>query len=361
MTQIAFEWPSSADANVAGYYLYRSNPHAPDEGMKKVAKIPDRFATHYVDTNLEPSTEYHYELRSYDKNGNVSDRGEVISVSTERLIESVSFAQVINNLPGRAKILWRPHPDTRVASYIIERNVLESKKWEKIAEIKGRLNVEYIDTNLDPNRQYNYRIFVRTSEGIVSSPSEVFSATTKPLPKSISNLKATTDLPKKIILTWDADASGDFSHYAVYSSSNSIVAPMKVAEVSTNRYEDPINENGAIRYYRVTAVDRDGQEGRKQSEKVQGMTLASPLAPQLISTNFSGSSVELAWSGDARCVNYAIYKDGPSGETEIDVGGATSYSDGDIKQGAEYKYSVICSDEYGLDSPKSNKAVIEIK
>lgn len=356
MTQVAFEWPPLADPNIAGYYLYRSNPHDSEGGMQIVANIKDRFATHYVDTNLEPSTTYKYELRSYDANNNISAHGQVISVSTSKLIQSVSFAQVIGNLPGRAKIIWQPHSDTRVSSYIIERNDGDDD-WDKVAEIKGRLNVEYIDAGLDPNKKYKYRIFVKTADGVVSAPSPIFSAQTKALPYFVKNLRATKNLPKKILISWDANQNEDFSHYVIYSGSTSIFLT-KLATTKNTQFEDLINSNGSTRYYKVTAVDADSQESQKQQDAVSGSTLSAPLTPNLIG-NFNGSNVDLSWSPDSRCVNYTIFRSGPGGTSSINVSG-NQYND-EVSVAGEYSYRVVCVDEYGLDSDKSDEFTAEIK
>ncbi|WP_324612683.1 fibronectin type III domain-containing protein [Campylobacter anatolicus] len=181
MTEIAFEWSPTNDENVLGYYLYRSNPNEINSKMQIVADIKDRFATHYVDTNLAPETTYSYQMRSYSNNA-ISQPGSNIQATTRPLLESVPFAQAITNLPTRVKLLWRPHPDTRVNSYVIQRSDAGKNKWSNIAEIKGRLNAEYIDTDVKNGYSYEYRILVKTSSGVLSKPSQVLSATTKELP-----------------------------------------------------------------------------------------------------------------------------------------------------------------------------------
>ena len=64
ITEVGFEWVPNPASNVAGYYLYRSNPNENNGKMKVVATIKDRFASHYVDTDLAPETTYAYEIRT---------------------------------------------------------------------------------------------------------------------------------------------------------------------------------------------------------------------------------------------------------------------------------------------------------
>ena len=165
MTEVGFEWNPVTDESVVGYYLYRSNPNDANSKMQLVANIKDRFATHYVDRDLAPETTYSYQMRTYSSNA-----------------ISVPFAQAITGLPGRVKVIWRPHPDSTVASYIIQRSDAGANKFSQVAEVNGRLNAEYIDTEVKPGRSYEYRILVKTSSGVISKPSQNISATTKELP-----------------------------------------------------------------------------------------------------------------------------------------------------------------------------------
>lgn len=362
MTQIAFEWPSSNDSNIEGFFLYRAGPLKDINDnleLEIVAKIKDCFATHYVDTGLKPGTMYKYELRSYDKEGNISPKGEVVFVNTSPRLDSVSFAQVIGDLPGRVKLLWRPHPDSRVASYIIERNDSDQTSWNEIAKVNGRLNAEYIDADLKPDRQYKYRIFVKTIGGVISNPSEVFYAQTKPLPDPVLGLNASRYLPKKIELKWEKSKNPDVTSYIIYSGTFSYLLT-QLGQTEENHYEDFVNSNGTTKYYKVAAVDSDGQIGPKQETAIQGSTLEEPKAPEINGAEYTGSFVSLLWSADPRCVNYKIYKKGPEGEEVIETS-FKQYSDMNIKFGNNYYYRVSCSDEFGLDSSKSNQVIVEVK
>lgn len=362
MTEIAFEWPLMADANISGYYLYRSNPND-NHHLNVIAKLNDKFTTHYVDSNLAPATEYLYELRTYDELGNISGEGQRISVSTQPLIESVSFIQAIYGLPNKIKVLWRPHPDLRVASYILEKSSLSSDRWHEVARINGRLNVEYIDNDVKAGQNYRYRILVKTCNGIVSAPSKVVDAQAKALPNMVMNLNASVNLPKKILLTWEPNSNEDFDHYAIYRATNEIFPMTKIATTIDVAYEDLVNDNGVNYYYKVTAVDKDGLESPRQNAPVVGSTLSAPKEPVFNYARFNDSAIELSWniSSDSRAVKYKITKSSKQGQDIIyDVVGQ-SYSDFNIQRGVEYTYKIQAIDEYGIESKYSKKAVVITK
>ncbi|QKG28936.1 fibronectin type III domain-containing protein [Campylobacter sp. RM16187] len=361
MTEIGFEWTPTTTTDVAGYYLYRSNSNENSSKMKVVADIKDRFASHYVDSNLAPETTYSYEMRTYNANKQISNPGVVISVSTRPLIESVPFLRALTNLPERVKLIWRPHPDLRVVSYIVEKADIGKDNWRQIAEIKGRLHAEYIDDSVKSGRGYKYRVFVKTSTGVISKPSEIVDSTTKPLPNKVVNIQATTNAPKKIIITWDSVASEDFGYYKIYSTSNKFLPYTYLAKTKTNSYEDLINENGATRLYKITIVDKDGLESKKPDEAVTGSTLAAIDAPIISSIVADSSAVKVQWSGPKEARSYTVIREGGEGERRFTNITNNEFIDTDVNYSLKYTYKVIAIDEYGISSDESHKAMVIIE
>ncbi len=362
MTEIGFEWTPTPSPEVAGYYLYRSNPNENNGKMKVVADIKDRFASHHVDSNLAPETTYSYEMRTYNANKQISNSGVMISASTKALMDSVPFVRALTNLPERVKLIWRPHPDLRVASYIVEKADIGKENWRQIAEVKGRLNAEYIDDSVKSGRAYKYRVFVKTSTGTVSKPSAIVDSTTKPLPSTVTNIQASNNTPKKIILTWDSVASDDFGYYKIYSASNKFLPYTYLAKTKTNSYEDLINENGATRYYKITIVDKDGLESKRPEEAVVGSTLAAMEAPVVTSIVADSSAVKLQWSSSEKARSYTVIREGGnSGEQKFTNITGNEFIDTNVAYGLKYTYKVIAVDEYGINSDESKKASVSIE
>ena len=119
---------------------------------------------------------------------------------------------------------------------------------------------------LDDNEIFMYRIKAVTFDGIVSKFSQVTSATTKPLPGQIKELEVTTDLPKKIQLSWGKSETKDVVAYNIYrsSSANGSYTKISTAPVAHNRFDDIISDDGQIYFYKITTVDRDQLESRKK-------------------------------------------------------------------------------------------------
>ena len=195
VTEVGFEWKPNYNERVMGYYVYRSSPNEQTNKLHRVATIKDRYSSHFVDTGLKPETRYYYRFSTFSKNQRESVPSEMVTATTKRMISSVVFLKAIVGLPNRVKIIWRPLEYPRVSAYIIQRNDLSSMKWKTIATVQGRLSAEYIDTGLKNNYLYKYRIRVKTYDGLVSKPSQIVEASTKPLPPMIENLRATHNLP----------------------------------------------------------------------------------------------------------------------------------------------------------------------
>lgn len=367
-TEVGFEWTPIYSSQIEGYYLYRMEGNS----MKKIATIKDKYVSHYVDTKLRPNSSYTYQMSTYsaDKHesalsatASVTTTGLVANTPTVGAIDSVSFINAVSGLPACIKIIWRPHSMQGVDSYIIERNEYKSSSWEEVGKVKGRLNAEYIDKDIKDNSVYRYRVKVKTFDDVVSKPSDTVEAHSKPLPRGITGVKATADLPKKIILTWSPSTTTDFAYYKIYRSPTSGLFYTFFGKTVNTEFEDLINDNGKTYYYRVVAVDVDGLES-KQDTTVAGMTLSALNAPSVSSVKHDGSSISISWAGDDNAIKYSVTK-------EFEISGKTkkqnftgifesNFVDQDTVPGVEYKYNIIAIDKYGIASKPSDSVLITI-
>jgi fibronectin type 3 domain-containing protein len=175
-TGVGFEWKPITDKRVEGIDVYRAVPTgAPQEKYVKIATIPNRFATHYVDTTVKPDTTYDYTFKTFGVLFG-SAPGKIIRVKTPPGMPPVSFVKAYQPSPGVVKILWTPHPDPRVADYIIQRR-LAGGRWKYLATVKGRLSPEYIDESAAKGRRYEYRVVARSADGAMARPSQSVSVT----------------------------------------------------------------------------------------------------------------------------------------------------------------------------------------
>ncbi len=279
MANIGFEWEKVNDPRVVGYNFYRTEIDKGSTELKLVKSIDNKYATHYVDKELEPKTRYAYQISSRTADGTESKTTDAYIVQTLPRIVPVEFVQAISNLPKSVKLVWRPHTDKRVGYYRIEKYNTLLNEWIILKTVKERLQVEYLDTGLDDNTSYKYRIKAFSFDDVEAAPSKTVIAKTKPLPATVNNVQATNNQPKKITVSWEASTTSDVVKYAIYRSTFSAFGYTKIKEVnaSTLQYEDTTENTGKTYYYKIIAIDKDGLEN--SSNSVQGMSFNSLSNP----------------------------------------------------------------------------------
>ncbi len=356
MTGIAFEWKPLTDSRVKGYYVYRNDPASNDEKLNRIMSIDGRYVSHFTDSDLKPNTTYVYRFSSFNTKMQESDASKTFRVTTKPVLDSVSFFDSIGNLPRMAKLIWRPHDNPSVKEYILERQILEKAEWEQIATIKNRLQAEYVDKDLDDNRVYKYRLRAITYEGIESTPSSIVKVNTKPLPKTVQDLFATTKEPRKILLSWSASTDKDHDYYNIYRSTSGDGGYDYHVKLNETHFTDEINEDGQNYYYKVTAVDTDGLESLMQANPVHGSTLAKPRTPNFIDAIVKNNTAILRWkNNDPRTQNYTLIKTTQEGwlkfrTQEITGIKGTSYTAEDLLPDTKYQFQVMAVDINNINS-----------
>ena len=366
LTSVGFEWKMVPSQEIEGYNLYRLEL-GKEKKLKRVATIADRYSSHYVDTKLKPGREYVYQMSTYNKEGFESKQSEPVRVSTKPVPESVSFVRAIANLPKRVKLIWRPHQNPQVMAYIVERSVVrEPYDWTKIATVENRLSAEYMDKDLKDGEVYIYRIRVKLCNGIITGPSTAVKAITKPLPLPPQELHATIDKPKKIYLEWQPSPTKDVVYYKVYRSPFSSAFYRYRAKTESVNYNDIVDEDGKIYYYKVTAVDKDGLESPMPEVPVMGSTLPKPFTPTIIDAKVVDNNAVLRWkSNDNRTKSYVVVRNHWEGlikkKREFVNISKTDFMDTMMQPGTKYTYRIIAVDKYGIRSEPSEPVELFIE
>ncbi|MDH5465026.1 MAG: hypothetical protein OEW60_05310 [Thiovulaceae bacterium] len=305
ITAIALEWEPNHDPSIAGYTIYKKEKNT-DAPFKLVTQIEDRFTSHYIDLNLPSNTKYLYRVLAYNKAGIESIPAKPASTITRPTLNSISYITALDRLPRKVKLIWRPHGNGRVNGYILERKEPDDSSWSQIKTFDHRLVAEYIDTMLEDNSIYQYRIIALTFDGLESTPSDIVTVNTKKLPAPIEKVKITQDLPKEIILTWEKHPQKDISHYNVYRSDSKRSGYTFQAKVKDLKYSDKIEKHGQTLYYRLSAVDYDGLEAPR-TKNFSGRSLPRPKKPTIKSTSSDKDQVTIAWeAGDTRTTHYKV-------------------------------------------------------
>lgn len=362
MKAVGFEWKSMKDPRVKGVYVYKKSFNDESSEYESTSTIENRFTTHYTDEEVEPESKYAYYFKTYTENSESNPSKEVL-VTTLPILDSVSWIHAIENMPRSAKIIWRPHTNQIVKRYILERKTLEDDEWSELDTVDGRLSAEYIDSDLQDDFVYKYRIRVLTYNDIVSNPSKEVRIVTKPLPEQVQNIKATDNLPKQIKVTWNAVNTKDFANYNLYRSQSIDGSYDLIAKIKKLEFIDTIEDDGEDYFYQVSVIDKDNLESIHSIESVHGKTLAKPTRPSLVEVQMIGNTLEINWnSTDPRVKSFSVVKTSKFGwidttsEEFTDIKNKT-FVDRAIAPESTYFYEVYSLDEFGIKSKPS----IEVK
>lgn len=367
MKSVALEWKAINDKRVRGIYVYKKTDDSNDNDKKNfLDTIDNRFSTHYLDDDVEPDTKYIYYFKTYSDEAE-SLKSREYNTKTREIFNSVSWIYAKSDMPRSAKIIWRPHNSKAVDTYIIQRKTLEDEEFKDIDKVYGRLNIEYIDTDLKDKHTYIYQVRAVTFDKIISKPSDEVTISTKALPIEVTNITATTNIAKKIKLKWDKTSSPDFLYYNIYRSQDADGGYKLLAQVNDNSYIDNIEKDGEKYFYRISVVDMDKLESNHDVNFALGMTLVRPNTPALLEASLVDNKIVLKWDNtDKRTKSYIVIKKYKKSlfdfqEDRFNSIKNTKFIDADILPNTTYSYQVLAVDENGISSEPSIEAKIETK
>ncbi len=369
MTSVAFEWKPITDPRVKGVFVYRNDPDAEDpKKLTNIGAVTNAKATHYLDSGLQPETLYIYRFATYDANANSSLATKAQRVLTKPRFAPVSFFTAAEPMARTAKLIWRPHTNHSVVAYVVERREGKNKEWKKVATVEGRLNAEYIDTELKDNTRYEYRLKAITFDDILSRATKSVVVTTQALPKPIEALTASQGKAGQITLTWRDAHQSDVLYYRVYRATRKNGTYTLVADkIKKLQYIDKKLEPAQKYYYKVVAVTPSHLEGSlKEVQSTLGTTMDAPRAPTNLVAMIENATVQLTWnSNDPRIVSYIMTK---KTDTSLISSETKQFKnikkelmiDSSLKPGEHYTFSVQGVDKNGIVSAPSNEVSFKL-
>lgn len=171
MNSVGFEWEKIHNRKIHGVNVYRGNSRGDKQSFKRIGTIGNRYATHFVDTHVKADTTYSYTFTTFSL-GQESRHSRILTVKTLPAFSAVSFVKAYKVAPSVVKLLWKPHSNLSVNSYIVQRSV-NGDEWKFLSYVEGRLMAEYIDTFVRTGKRYRYRIIAQSYDKIHAKPSRV--------------------------------------------------------------------------------------------------------------------------------------------------------------------------------------------
>jgi subtilisin family serine protease len=256
--------------------------------------------------------------------------------------------------PGDARVSlsWSPVPGA--TSYRVKRSGTSGGPYTGIAT--GITAPGYTDTGLTNGVPYFYVVTAvnAAGEGPGSAQATATPKLTKPLaPATLTAAPGDA----RVTLTWPASLDAD--SYNVKRSPIGSGPFVTIASVTSTTFVDLTVTNGALYYYRVTAVNEAGESSL--SKKVWAMPAPAPQPPTgvVVSPGASPGVVSLSWNASPWATSYRVKratKDGgpfSSGKKAL----TTSHSE-TVTSGRRYYYIVTAVNGTGESLPSAQVTIV---
>ncbi|MBC8376548.1 MAG: hypothetical protein H8E26_10920 [FCB group bacterium] len=197
---------------------------------------------------------------------------------------------------GGVYLTWDPNTESDFSAYLIYRSY-GSVDFTLIATIQEHF---YLDSGLDYDTEYSYKIAAIDDEGNESGFTSVVAVTPINLnpPQTPQNLSIKahnlpTEFQVNVELTWSHNTEADFSHYKVFRSDVSDLfaanAASFVDSTTDNFYVDENVTPGTTYHYKLIAYDQGGileapAAGPVSDTPLEVPTLVSPIDGNPIDT-----------------------------------------------------------------------------
>jgi len=356
-TQIDLTWAYPAGKNINTIIERKTGA---DGKWSTIAQL-SAGVLKYSDTGLQPETQYFYRIK-----GAESAYIHSVTVPNDSGLEVLTMLESPSNLEAVAisstsvELSWKDNCNEN--EFVIERKTASGTFT--VVGYAPMNAVKWVDTGLNPNTRYTYRIKAKTYTNSSQYSDEVSVVTTilnQPL-----DLQATANPDNSITLKWK-DNSNNETGFEIWRKTGANGAWEKHATVKrTEQYEDTGLQSNTQYTYKIRAYALLSQGGTVYSPftpEVSAFTV-SPQAPsRLAFTVLSPSMVQLSWKDNAIDEdNYIIERrtENTNKWTSIAVipANSESYIDSGIEEYVIYYYRVIAYNRHYNSSAISEEIEI---
>ncbi len=226
--------------------------------------------------------------------------------------------------------------------------------------------LSFKDTNVSSGSAYWYYVSAVNNIGVGKQSNKV-SVQLPEVPFAPQNLDAKYGF-SYVNLSWkppNLNGGLPITNYLIYknTSSGSEGSPIKIGNVTFNNDTNVVN--GALYYYRVSAVNSVGESPK--SNMVSVIPGKVPTSPFMIKVNAGDSYVTLNWSapennGGFIITNYIIYRDEVAGNESFlkKIGNITYFNDTTVINNITYYYKISAVNLIGEGIPSNSASATPV-
>lgn len=388
LREVELRWEAP---NQAGMIYVVERSESPNGPFERVGDTPAGSLT-YVDRGtlsapLQDAKTYYYRIKAVSRSGLSGAPGAVRESMTAPPPGAPQALQAAAPIGRTVELRWVPGEGEAIVKYIVERASPPGYEFENIGESEG---AEFREggtprSPLSDSTVYRYRVRAANRVGAISEPSETVAIETRPPPAAVEQLRAQSNQPRRVPLSWRPSPESDVAGYQLERAELE-EGPFKniamIDDPQQTEYEDRGDMSGgwmsrrieledSTRYwYRIRAIN-SVESLSEWSSLASAVTKAVPVRPRGVSAG-SGevNQVSLNWQAnpEADIVAYEISASRSSddfsqlGRIEAEAGKAEfSYTDDPLEPGVTRHYRVRAIDADGLEGKWSESVAGDTK
>lgn len=336
---VQLDW--AFNINAKGYHVYRWNA----EEREKVATISRFRKTAFVDTTAVNGQVYKYSVCAFNDEGTVAEtrQAEIMRIETPEILSVKNGARGID-------IAWKKIEG--VEAYAIYREYNGERTL--IAKHDPQNPCEYTDTQVVGAQRYKYSVIATVGKYVSGYDTEK-SDPYIPAPENINAVNENG----WISVTWDKVAEAD--SYILYRKTNGskwkFLGSFNSEVVG---YTDRDIVSGNVYTYTLRALSDDIYSGFDS----YGVSTNYVDLPVISALTNADDCIKITWKPVSNATQYRVYKkiDGVVKWNFVGECTGTSFTDADIGDGVNYRYTVrAVGDKGGLSAQPEGGLITALK
>ncbi|HVH94733.1 MAG TPA: hypothetical protein VM688_07435, partial [Nocardioidaceae bacterium] len=361
-SRVKLDWSSNSESDLAGYLVYRSN--TANGTYTKLTATP-RTSSDYSDTAARAGFPSYYKVTAVDKTGNQSAPVAVTNTRKDGIkpvaVKSLTGVRTDNGI----KLDWADNTEADLAGYVVTRATSSSGTYTKLTANPIKVST-FEDQTASAGGTYYYKVSAVDFSGYLSSAVKL--AMLPPdvtAPKSVSGM--TTSVSTSYVkLDWSSNSESDLAGYNVYraATANGQYTKLTTSLRTSSDYTDYAAPVGVTSFYRVTAVDKSGNESGPVSVSAVRKDAVAPAAVKSLTGTRTDNGITLDWADNTETDlnGYVVSRATTSGGTYTKLTAtpvkASTFTDATAAAGTAYYYKVTAVDVSGNSSSSASVAVL---